>query len=89
MTVVTGPLCEVCRGISGHDPISGEGYAVCLPCVYRIGRATDPMTITQGEYHLIDQLHGDVVRLVWVNDRAEWKWSWDWPGVGDDSLVAA
>ena len=30
--------CQHCRGKSGHPPIDGEGVAVCLPCVYRLGR---------------------------------------------------
>lgn len=81
--------CIVCAGTSGHPAIEGDGEPVCLPCIYRCARAADPMTLTQGEYHLLNEMHGDVVRLVWVNDHAEWKWSWDWPGVGDDELVAA
>ena len=33
--------CQHCNGKSGHPPIDGEGVAVCLPCVYRLGRKVE------------------------------------------------
>jgi hypothetical protein len=76
--------CVVCAGTSGHPPIEDDGDPVCVPCVYRIGRiVADPSPLTQGELHLIYDMHGDVSVLVWddFTDAFKWRWIGDWPGV--------
>ena len=84
MTVVTGPLCEVCRGVSGHPPIEGDGFPVCAPCIYRIGRAANaPLDLTWAEVQLLDAMPGDVVRLRDCNAHGFcWEWDRSWPTTG-------
>lgn len=81
------PACVRCGGRSGHAPIDGDGAGICLPCLYRNGRAAaDPSSLTAGEALMLAEAHGDCVTLVQVvlpvGVTHVWRWTPDWP-VGD------
>lgn len=68
----------------GLPALAGDGAAVCLACVYRLGDAArDPERLTDGERALLAEAHGDVVRLVRVDVGATsypcWYWTSEWP----------
>lgn len=44
--------------------ITGDGHIVCRPCIYRFGHAAgDPESLTYGEARMLQEAHGDVLRL--------------------------
>jgi hypothetical protein len=72
-------VCVRCDGRSGHPVIDGEGAAICMPCLYRNGRAAaDPSRLTSAEAELLLTAHGDVVSLVRVDVgfTAFWRCAW-------------
>jgi hypothetical protein len=81
-----------CEGLSGMAPIEGDGFEVCLACIYRKGRAAaDPNSLTDREIRiLLEASHRDgqppVVGLVGVDlpTGKHWTWWWtnEWPSGG-------
>ena len=44
--------------------IEGDGHIVCRPCIYRFGHAAgDPESLSYGEARMLQEAHGDVLRL--------------------------
>lgn len=80
--------CQVCAGTSGHEPIEGDGFAICYACLIRCGRAADATTLSVGEAAMLMEAHGDLVEL---RECAKHIWCWfgfrGWPDVGEYTLI--
>ena len=57
-----GPRCHHCAG--ADSLITEDGPTVCWMCVQRFGRAAaDPESLSYGEARMLQEAHGDVLRL--------------------------
>lgn len=57
-----GPRCIHCAG--ADHLITEDGPTVCWMCVQRFGRAAgDPESLSYGEARMLQEAHGDVLRL--------------------------
>lgn len=78
--------CIRCAGT--RRLVTDDGPPVCLPCLYRDGRAAGfPCDLTDGQVALLQDAHGDAVRLVRTPGlRLAWRWVANWPTGGEVGL---
>lgn len=73
----TKPVCGICRGTSGHEPIPDDGDAlVCYACILRLGRmVADPMHADPDRLVDLAAAHEDVVELKPCQEHGGcWAW---------------
>ncbi len=70
------PVCVICGGRSGHEPIVGDGPPRCYACILQLGRiAGSPMEADVDRIVELELAHSDVIELrPCEKHRSCWAW---------------